>query len=240
MRMSPSLSVCWSSPWGRWRVAAPPRPSRRARRPAAPPDRSRRMTVPGEGRGTAASPVARRSVAPGTTAATRGAASARRSGAPAWPGARAPSTGVRIVTPIDGGPVSDGGSVCDDLRAEYNAALPGAGDCTPGAPDQCSQMVRTVVGVPPACDPNCMQMYVNDATALTALATAYEQSCPSAATCLLIACEPPRRRPVSRRAMAAAGTARFRPSDRARATGRTGRPADGLAIVRGNFSRAPS
>jgi len=106
-------------------------------------------------------------------------------------GCSGPVDGGPIVTPVDGGPVSDGGSVCDDLRAEYNAALPGAGDCTPGAPDQCSQMVRTVLGVPLACDPNCMQMYVNDATALTALATAYEQSCPSAATCLLIACEPP-------------------------------------------------
>lgn len=99
--------------------------------------------------------------------------------------------GPASVTPIDGGPVSDGGSICADLQAQYEAALVAAGSCTPGAPDQCGQLVRSALQSTGACDANCTHIYVNDASGLNTIATLYDQNCADVLICLPITCDPP-------------------------------------------------
>ena len=62
-----------------------------------------------------------------------------------------------------GGQAVDSGVTCAELVSEYGAALPEAEACTPGAANQCQQLVATSLG---AC--SCPH-YVQDATTLNAI-----------------------------------------------------------------------
>jgi hypothetical protein len=59
---------------------------------------------------------------------------------------------------------SDGGRTCQQLISDYQAALPAARACTPGAPAQCQALVADGLCIP--CD-----QFVNDATTLKNILT---------------------------------------------------------------------
>ncbi len=64
-----------------------------------------------------------------------------------------------------------GGQTCDDIAAAFQAALPEAESCMPGATHQCEKLASTS---PLGGCPGCGQ-YVNDDTMLNALRTQYTQ-----------------------------------------------------------------
>jgi hypothetical protein len=72
---------------------------------------------------------------------------------------------VSTTTPGTGGSSPDGGSPCEGISQKYAAVLPLAKSCTPGATDQCGQLVPTELAV---CSAGCTA-YVNDATELNTL-----------------------------------------------------------------------
>lgn len=83
-----------------------------------------------------------------------------------------------------GGTGGAGGKACDALETDYNTALTAAKKCTPGATNQCQQLVGSSLSCP-----GCKQ-YVNDTTALSAIQTAWDsQNCSSVPrACPAIAC----------------------------------------------------
>jgi hypothetical protein len=80
-----------------------------------------------------------------------------------------------------------GGTGCDALETDYDTALTAAKKCSPGASNQCQQLVDTSLSCP-----GCKQ-YVNDTTMLSAIQTAWDnQSCSSVGhVCPEIACVVP-------------------------------------------------
>jgi hypothetical protein len=82
---------------------------------------------------------------------------------------------------------STGGKSCDALETDYGTALTAAKKCTPGATNQCQQLVNSSLSCP-----GCKQ-YVNDTTALTAIQAEWDsQSCGSMLrVCPAIACVVP-------------------------------------------------
>ncbi len=63
-----------------------------------------------------------------------------------------------------GGQTVDSGVTCAELANEYSAALPAAEACSPGAANQCQQLVPIALSICTAC-----QHYVTDATTLNAI-----------------------------------------------------------------------
>jgi hypothetical protein len=86
--------------------------------------------------------------------------------------------------------VPPGGESCDQLAADYAAAVGAARACTPGAPGQCQV---TVNAAPTTCPPNGCDLtgYVNDATTVDAVLTRWLQQCATQQVCPLIICAPP-------------------------------------------------
>jgi len=83
-----------------------------------------------------------------------------------------------------GGGGQGGGKSCDALETDYSSALTAAKKCTPGATNQCQQLVNSSLSCP-----GCKQ-YVNDTTALNTLQTEWDdQNCSSVThLCPAIAC----------------------------------------------------
>jgi hypothetical protein len=106
---------------------------------------------------------------------------------PNGPGA-ATGTCVPAGRNTDGG-VPPGGESCDQIAADYAAAVSAARACTPGAPGQCQAVVNSIPSTcaPPGCDGN---GYVNDATAVNAVFTRWLQQCATLEACPLIICAP--------------------------------------------------
>jgi hypothetical protein len=78
-----------------------------------------------------------------------------------------------------------GGQSCDELAAAFQAAIPVAESCTPGATHQCEQQALTgPLGGCAGCG-----RYVNDNTTLDALRAQYEQQgCPHSGICPAVLC----------------------------------------------------
>lgn len=85
-----------------------------------------------------------------------------------------------------GGQPADGGKSCDQLVSDYDAAMVGARACTPGADNQCAQLVAPTLAACTLC-----QRYVNDATALNAIRAQWlAQGCLIPVPCPQILCLP--------------------------------------------------
>jgi hypothetical protein len=78
-----------------------------------------------------------------------------------------------------------GGETCDEIAAAFQAAIPVAESCTPGATNQCQQQALTgPLGGCAGCG-----RYVNDNTTLNALRAQYEQQgCPHSGVCPAVLC----------------------------------------------------
>ena len=104
---------------------------------------------------------------------------------PTIPGA---VTGTCVPYGSDAGASSapDGGESCNQLAADYAAAVSAAVACTPGAPNQCRSNVYplTAQTCPPA-------TAVNDATAANAILQRWEAQCQPVLQILLIKCDDP-------------------------------------------------
>ena len=113
---------------------------------------------------------------------------------PTSPGA---TTGTCVPYGSDAGAaiVPDGGESCDQLVADYTAAVTAALACAPGAPNQCQARVSPT---PAACDTGCgAGDYVNDATGVSAALQRWITQCVGAVGCPLILCQPPLQPAVS-------------------------------------------
>jgi hypothetical protein len=98
--------------------------------------------------------------------------------------------GIRDAGASDAGQ-PDGGETCDELAADYAAAVTAAESCTPGAPSQCQIPVSMVPSACPltGCGP---EVYVTDATGVnTALARWVAACAHPPIACPQIACQPP-------------------------------------------------
>jgi hypothetical protein len=86
-----------------------------------------------------------------------------------------------------GGQAVDSGVTCAELANEYSAALPAAEACTPGAANQCQQLVPLSLSICTGCE-----HYVTDATSLNAIRTQWtNQGCnltTALTVCPAIAC----------------------------------------------------
>jgi hypothetical protein len=87
-----------------------------------------------------------------------------------------------------GGHSADGGETCAEIDTAYSNALAAARQCTPGAANQCQQLVATSLSCP-----GCKE-YVNDVTTLNSLAGTWnDQDCGSIPhACPAIYCVNPR------------------------------------------------
>jgi hypothetical protein len=88
------------------------------------------------------------------------------------------------------GVVPDGGESCNQLVADYRAAVSAALACTPGAPNQCQSHVTKVPaeGPDPAdCEP---MTTVNDPSGVTAALQRWSAQCKISDAILLIKCDP--------------------------------------------------
>jgi hypothetical protein len=85
-----------------------------------------------------------------------------------WPTSPGASTGTCVPYGPDAGTeyVPDGGESCDQLAADWTTAALAARACTPGAPNQCQQVVATGPGSRTRCDCPTSWYYVNDKTVL--------------------------------------------------------------------------
>ncbi len=109
---------------------------------------------------------------------------------PTGPGA---TTGTCVSYGSDAGAavVPDGGESCDQLVADYAAAVTAALACTPGAPNQCQSYVTTTVAngpVPSDCGP---MTVVSDPTGVNAAQQRWSAQCFTGGPILLIKCDPP-------------------------------------------------
>src|SRR5262249_59886040 len=85
--------------------------------------------------------------------------------------------------------VPDGGESCDQLVADYEAALQAALECKPGAPNQCQVPLNSQ---PVACNMGCgATVSANDATAVNAAWTNWANRCALYLGCPLTLCDPP-------------------------------------------------
>jgi hypothetical protein len=83
-----------------------------------------------------------------------------------------------------GGQAIDGGKTCSQLVTDYADALIVAKQCTPGAIDQCQQLVQGILSSCTGCE-----QYVNDSTTLTAIRKQWtNQGCMVPVLCPAIAC----------------------------------------------------
>lgn len=80
-----------------------------------------------------------------------------------------------------GGQTVDSGVSCAELASEYSAALPAAEACTPGAANQCQQLVPLSLGICAGCE-----HYVTDATTLNALRTQWTNQGCNLTTALIV------------------------------------------------------
>ena len=80
-----------------------------------------------------------------------------------------------------GGQTVDSGVTCAELANEYSAALPAAEACTPGAANQCQQLVPLSLSICTGC-----QHYVTDATTLNALRTQWTNQGCNLTTALIV------------------------------------------------------
>jgi hypothetical protein len=103
------------------------------------------------------------------------------------------TTGTCVPYGSDAGAavVPDGGESCDQLVADYEAAVTAALACTPGAPNQCQSYVSTTAANGP--DPSdCRPMtVVNDLTRVNAALQRWSAQCFTGGPILLIKCDPP-------------------------------------------------
>jgi hypothetical protein len=83
----------------------------------------------------------------------------------------------------------DGGESCDQLVADYTAAVIAALACTPGAPNQCQSYVSTTAANGP--DPCRPMTVVNDPTGVNAALQRWSAQCQVTDAILLIICDPP-------------------------------------------------
>jgi hypothetical protein len=107
---------------------------------------------------------------------------------PTGPGA---TTGTCVPYGSDAGAgnAPDGGESCDQLAADYAAAVTAARTCTPGTPNQCQQLVNPM---PTACNTGCgATQVVNDATGVTAAWKQWTAQCAVDVGCPLTICVPP-------------------------------------------------
>ncbi|HEY5089147.1 MAG TPA: hypothetical protein VIK30_04215, partial [Polyangia bacterium] len=79
----------------------------------------------------------------------------------------------------------DGGETCVELETDYSDALTAARKCTPGAANQCQQLVDLSVSCP-----GC-KGYVNDATTLDTIAGEWKDQACKQQLCPAIACIAP-------------------------------------------------
>ena len=80
---------------------------------------------------------------------------------------------------------------CADLASQYIAALPAAQSCDVNAIGQCQQLVNGSLPLS-ICNIGCQMTFVNDATTLNALESAWNQAgCKADVMCPNIACAPP-------------------------------------------------
>jgi hypothetical protein len=106
---------------------------------------------------------------------------------PTSPGA---TTGTCIPYGSDAGAAiaPDGGESCDQLVADYTAAVTAARACTPGAPNQCQAQISPT---PDACNTGCgAAEYVNDVTGVNAARQSWIAQCVGAVGCPAILCPP--------------------------------------------------
>jgi hypothetical protein len=80
-----------------------------------------------------------------------------------------------------GGQMVDSGVSCAELATEYSAALPAAEACTPGAANQCQQLVPLSLSICTGCE-----HYVTDATTLNALRTQWTNQGCNLTTALIV------------------------------------------------------
>jgi len=80
-----------------------------------------------------------------------------------------------------GGQTADSGVSCAELASEYSAALPAAEACTPGAANQCQQLVPLSLSICTGCE-----HYVTDATTLNALRTQWTNQGCNLTTALIV------------------------------------------------------
>jgi hypothetical protein len=103
------------------------------------------------------------------------------------------ATGICVPYGSDAGAavVPDGGQSCDQLAADYAAAVTAALACTPGAPNQCQSSVATNAANSP--DPSdCSPMtVVNDPTGVNAALQRWSAQCFTGGPILLVRCDPP-------------------------------------------------
>jgi hypothetical protein len=103
------------------------------------------------------------------------------------------ATGTCIPYGSDAGAtvVPDGGESCDQLVADYTAAVTAALACTPGATNQCQSYATTTVANGP--DPSdCRPMtVVNDPSGVNAALQRWSTQCFTGGPILLIKCDPP-------------------------------------------------
>jgi hypothetical protein len=107
---------------------------------------------------------------------------------PSGPGA---TTGTCVPSVSDAGATNapDGGESCDQLAADYAAAVSVGRVCTPGAPGQCQVAVNTTPSscFPSQCDVN---GWVSDATAVDAAQARWLAQCGGQTGCVLILGDP--------------------------------------------------
>ena len=80
-----------------------------------------------------------------------------------------------------GGQTVDSGVSCAELATEYSAAFPAAEACTPGAANQCQQLVPITLGICTGCE-----HYVTDATTLNAIHTQWTNQGCNLTTALIV------------------------------------------------------
>jgi hypothetical protein len=86
------------------------------------------------------------------------------------------------------GTVHDGGETCDQLAAEYKAAVTVALACTPGAPDQCQVLAAAFPTVCPSLLPCAEREVVNDGTNVEMLRLRWIFACDQPHSCGATAC----------------------------------------------------
>jgi hypothetical protein len=100
-------------------------------------------------------------------------------------------TGTCVPYGSDAGANSapDGGESCDQLVADYLAALDAARACTPGVPDQCQVALNSE---PTDCNMGCgATVAANDTSAVNAAWSQWANQCALYLGCTLRICEPP-------------------------------------------------
>jgi hypothetical protein len=108
------------------------------------------------------------------------------------PDGRGTTTGTCMPAPAsDGGiaPSPDAGESCDQLLADYQAAVNAARTCKSGAPNQCQVLLNSL---PTGCNNGCGATVVaNDATAVNAAWNKWANQCALSLGCTLNICQPP-------------------------------------------------